>query len=133
MVYKIKILSNLLGIIIPLYVMQKFHVCANQIENCHSNMFLDISNSRYTKYDLYDTSDISIDRNNNAIKEEIKLFDWEELLIGTLHERVDGVLMNPELLSVGARKSWEFIVVFHIVFHSIDSSKRAQHVATAFS
>jgi len=41
------------------------------------------------------------------------------LLVCLLHERVNGVLVNPELFSVGVGESWEFSMVFDFVVHLV--------------
>jgi len=43
------------------------------------------------------------------------------LFISLLHERVNGVLVNPELFSVGVKPNecWEFSMVFDFVVHLV--------------
>ena len=118
MIYKSKILSNVLGLILALHVMQNLDVYANQIENCHSNMFLDISKSRYRNNDFYDTSESIIDVNINAIKEEVKLFDWEELL-----RDITPILQECEADGVGHSCTNRYAII---------SLLRDQHGCTCF-
>ena len=80
MIHKKRLCSKLLALIIVMHLFRKCNVSATQIETCHSNMFLDITNGHYTHHPLYGTSELNIDGNNNGIKEEVQLFDWEELL-----------------------------------------------------
>ena len=52
----------------------------DQIETCQSNMFSNNDREHSSNNAVFDDSNASIYNSHGAIKEEIPLFDWEELL-----------------------------------------------------
>ena len=95
MIYKIQLCSGVLQLTIVMHLLGKLNVFATQIETCHSNMFLDITNGQYTHHPFYETTEFNIAGHDNGINEEVQLFDWEELLrdiTPVLHNcQIDGV------------------------------------------
>ena len=72
--------SEFLTFICLTYICTNLSVGANQIETCHANLFLESKTGDYTHNMLYGTDELNLDVNLNAVKEEVQLFDWDELL-----------------------------------------------------
>ena len=56
------------------------NVSANQIETCYSTKFPKSNMAYNTLGALFETNDLKNDGKYDAIKEEVRLFDWDELL-----------------------------------------------------